>query len=77
MPFNSQLPQSEKSSGNLQQIPSNQTNAPEIPQEFQSRSLVEFCEVGGGGIFLYLESTQSSFTTKGTFPYRNPFSEDL
>ena len=32
---------------------------------------------GGGGIFLYLESTQSSFTTKGTFPYRNPFSEDL
>lgn len=78
MPFNSQLPQSEKSNGNLHRIPSSQTNASEIPQECQSRTSVEFCEGGvGGGIFLYIESTQSSFTTKGTFPYGNPFSEDL
>ena len=67
-PFNSQLPQSEKSNGNLHRIPSNQTNASEIPQECQSRTSVEFCEVVGGGYFSLYRKYSIFFHNQGDVP---------
>lgn len=59
--FSSQLRKPVKSNGNLlHQVHINQTNTSEIPQDWLSRSVVEFC--GAWGLcFPYIESTQSIF----------------